>query len=277
MKIGIYYFSGTGNTALFAEHLKIGFEKKWGEEEDFQIHIKDISVDSRVEDDCDLIAIGGPIYAGNMPEMLIRWVHYNIPGTQMGTPAIVFSTSAGTENAYGVESISCKLQSKGYRVIAKEIVEMPRNFYFDKYKANSKEEIRSRIEAAKVRGELVASNIPPEHLSGEKRMLNSRRGILLRDLLAETFSIMAKFMGKNYHATDACVQCGTCVKHCPRHNIQIAEAGTRHLSKCMMCTKCLHICPVNAIQYKGITLEQYDLLLKPGKLDEIINSEDCGI
>jgi ferredoxin len=262
MKIGIYYFSGTGNTALFAQHLKIGFEKKWGEQEDFQIHIKDISVDSMVEDNCDLIAIGGPIYAGNMPEMFIRWAHYNIPGTLRGTPAIVFSTSAGTENAFGVESIACKLQDKGYRVIAKEIVEMPRNFYFDKYKANSKEEIESRIEAAKERGELVASNIPLEHLSGEKRMRNSKNGILLRDLLAETFSVMAKFMGKNYHATDACVQCGTCVKNCPTQNIEIAEVGTRHHRKCMMCTKCLHICPVNAIQYKGITLEQYNLLLK---------------
>ena len=261
MKIGIYYFSGTGNTALFAQHLKIGFEKKWGEDEDFQIHMKDISVDSKVEDDCDLIAIGGPIYAGNMPEKLIRWAILNVPGTLRGTPAIVFSTSAGTENAFGVESISCKLQDKGYRVIAKEIVEMPRNFYFDKYKANSKEEIESRIEAAKERGELVASKIPPEHLSGEKRMRNSKKGILLRDLLAETFSVMAKFMGKNYHATEACVQCGTCVRNCPTRNIEIAEVGTRHHRKCMMCTKCLHICPVNAIQYKGITLEQYNQLL----------------
>jgi ferredoxin/menaquinone-dependent protoporphyrinogen IX oxidase len=262
MKIGIYYFSGTGNTALFAEHLKKGFEKKWGEDGDLQIHTKDISVDSKVEDDCDLIVIGGPIYAGNMPKMFIRWVLYNIPGTLRGIPAIVFSTSAGTENAFGVESISCKLQTKGYRVIAKEIVEMPRNFYFDKYKANSKEEIKSRIEAAKERGELVASNIPPEHLSGEKRLRNSKKGVLLRDLLAETFSVMAKFMGKNYHATEACIQCGTCVKNCPTRNIEIAEVGTKHLGKCMMCTKCLHICPVNAIQYKGITLVQYNQLLK---------------
>ena len=262
MKIGIYYFSGTGNTALFAQHLKIGFEKKWGGDENFQIHIKDISVDSKVEDDCDLIAIGGPIYAGNMPEMLIRWAHYNIPGTQRGIPAIVFSTSAGKENAFGVESISCKLKEKGYRVIAKEIVEMPRNFYFDKYKANSKEEIETRIKAAKMRGEMVASNIPLEHLSDVRGFAGSKKGILLRDLLAETFSVMAKFMGKNFHATEACVQCGTCVKNCPTQNIKIAEVGTKHLSKCMMCTKCLHICPVNAIQYKGKTLEQYNQLLK---------------
>jgi NAD-dependent dihydropyrimidine dehydrogenase PreA subunit/flavodoxin len=261
MKIGIYYFSGTGNTALFAEHLKKGFEERWGGQEDFQIHTKDISVDSKVEDNCDLIAIGGPIYAGNMPERLIRWVHYNIPGTLRDTPAMVFSTSAGLENAFGVESISCKLQVKGYRVIAKEMVEMPRNFYFDKYKANSKEEIESRIEAAKERGEMVASNIPLEYLTGKQRMLNNKNGILLRDLLAETFSVMAKFMGKNYHATDACVQCGTCVRNCPTQNIKIAEVGTRHLSKCMMCTKCLHICPVNAIQYKGNQVEQYNQLL----------------
>ncbi len=262
MKIGIYYFSGTGNTALFAKHLKIGFEKRWGADEDFQIHIKDISVDSKVEDDCDLIAIGGPIYAGNMPEMFIRWVHYNIPGTQMDTPAIVFSTSAGTENAFGVESISCKLKDKGYRVIAKEIVEMPRNFYFDKYKANSEEEIESRIEAAKERGEMVALNLPQEYLSGQQRMTSRKKGILLRDLLAETFSVMAKFMGKNYHATDDCIQCGTCVKNCPTKNIELAKVGTKHQTKCMMCTKCLHICPVNAIQYKGITVEQYNQLLK---------------
>lgn len=262
MKIGIYYFSGTGNTVLFAQHLKIGFEKRWGAEADFQIHIKDISVDSKVEDDCDLIAIGGPIYAGNMPEKLIRWTLHNIPGTLRDVPAIVFSTSAGTENAFGVESISCKLKDKGYRVIAKEIVEMPRNFYFDNYEANSKEEIESRIEAAKQRGEMVASNIPLEYLSGRQRMTCRKKGILLRDLLAETFSVMAKFMGKNYHATDDCIQCGTCVNNCPTKNIELAKVGTNHKRKCMMCTKCLHICPVNAIQYKGNTVEQYNQLLK---------------
>lgn len=261
MKIGIYYFSGTGNTAHFAEHLKIGFEKQADLVDQMEIVVRDVSFEPDFETDCDLIAIGGPIYAGNMPEMLIRWVLRNIPETKDNKPAIVFSTSAGSENAFGVESISCKLEDKGYLIAAKEIVEMPRNFYFNKYEKNSDDEIAARISAAEQRAESVGEQILEQIKSIAEGLPNNKKGILGRDLLAETFSVMAKFMGKNYHATAACVKCGTCVKHCPTQNIKLAGEGTKHMAKCMMCTKCLHICPVNAIQYKGKNLVQYNQLL----------------
>lgn len=96
MKVQIAYFSGTGNTKTIA----LGYERvlsKLGH----QVLITSI-------EDCvelgshDLLIIGGPIYAGNMPDELINWVRKNVTEVKDHQKAIVFSTSAGLLNANGV-------------------------------------------------------------------------------------------------------------------------------------------------------------------------------
>lgn len=68
-----------------------------------------------------------------MPDRLINRVRTNIASTNSDKKAIVFSTSAGLQNAYGVLSIGKKLISKGYKLMDTPTFEMPRNYYIDKY------------------------------------------------------------------------------------------------------------------------------------------------
>lgn len=267
MKIGIYYFSGTGNTKFIGEQIKEKFEsKKNGDNYLNEVAMKDISGDANFSTEEDLIIIGGPIYAGNMPEKLIRWVLRNVPETDKKTKVVIYSTSAGLLNANGVDSIASKLSKKGYEVLMKECFVMPRNFYFGSYEPNTPDEIERMIAAAELRVGVLTNELNKtlEGLHNGKAcevLEISHKGVLGKDMFAELFSVMAKFMGRSFKSDDKCIRCGKCASGCPQKNIQLKGKGIQHSNKCMMCTKCLHVCPVNSINYNGKKYDQYNRFL----------------
>lgn len=242
MKISIVYFSGTGNTKAIAEGYNELLLKKGHSVEILSIE------ESVVMSDHDLLIIGGPIYAGNMPDELINWVRKNVKSVE-NKGAIVYSTSAGLLNANGVKSIGKKLEKKGYNLIDLVTFEMPRNFYIDKYEPTA-EEVQKK-EFGDAANKIVESVGCFEH----PKLLKVEESVLMMDLLADLFRVMAKFMGTSFAINENCVGCGLCEANCPKKNINYREKKYHH--NCMMCTRCIHNCPVNAISYKGKHIEQY--------------------
>ena len=88
-------------------------------------------------------------------------------------------------------------------------------------------------------------------------VLGISESVIMIDLFADVFRLMAKSLGKSYQITDKCIGCGKCEKNCPQHNIDFRKKY--YSNKCMMCTRCIHNCPVNAIAYKGKHIEQYQV------------------
>ena len=257
MKIGIYTFSGTGNTAYIAKQMKNAIQSM-DQDRVHQVDLYDIAKNPQFDPTIDVLILGGPIYAGNIPEKMIRWILRSIPKTATQTRAIVFTTSTGLGNAFGVDSMASKLIKKGYSVISKECFEMPRNFYFDRYLPESEDVVKNKFDDAshKVQSMTFDSLLDD---SGEDRVWSDpHKGILGKDLLAELFSVIAKFMGKSLSADDSCIQCMKCVNHCPQANIRLSNGKIVFGKDCMMCTRCIHGCPVNAIAYKGKKFPQYN-------------------
>lgn len=251
MKITMIHFSGTGNSKYIADY--IGHKLI---ENNHNVDIYSIEQNPIISKDTDLLIIGGPIYAGNVPEKLIRWVLGNVP--ESNANCIVYSTSAGSLNANGVDSLAKKLSKKGYNVLAKETYVMPRNFYLGKYQKNTKDEVNEIL--TKVNEELDEL-VDKICLEVFEYKIFENKGVLVKDLLAETFSVMSRFMGKNFSVDDNCIKCGLCVKSCPQNNISFdQDKNIRFLNKCMLCARCIHKCPKNAINYKGKKYEQYSLL-----------------
>lgn len=245
MKTAIYYFSGTGNSQYVAEQMKLQLENL-----SHEVVIQSIE-EEVIDFDVDLLILGGPIYAGNIPEKMIRWILRHIPQTT-NTKAVVYTTSAGLKNANGVTSMGDKLIKKGYELLATPIYEMPRNYYFDGYEQTPYEEALEKIRHTTERiGEEMLEMLTSNSIVIEEKVLKY-------DLLEEVMSVMTRFMGKNYVIGSSCIQCGLCQKSCPMSNINLSKKKAYGL-KCMMCTRCLHQCPVNAITYKGIAQEQYKL------------------
>ena len=243
MRIQIVYFSGTGNTKTIA----LGYERvlsRLGH----QVLVSSI-------EECDelgsheLLIIGGPIYAGNMPDELINWVRKNIAEVNEHQKAIVFSTSAGLLNANGVKSIGKKLLKKGYEIVDTPTFEMPRNFYIDKYEPTPEAIQKQQFERA---SELILESI--KNIDYNKDLV-FHESVIMIDILADVFRIMAKSMGKSFAIDESCIGCGKCEKNCPKQNINFKDK--QYSNKCILCTRCIHNCPVNAISYKNKKIEQY--------------------
>ncbi|WP_343342709.1 EFR1 family ferrodoxin [Terrisporobacter petrolearius] len=251
MNITMIYFSGTGNSKYIVDYL--GNKLK---ENNHNVETYNIEQNPIIPIDTDLLVIGGPIYAGNVPEKLIRWVLRNVP--ESSANSIVYSTSAGLINANGVDSLAKKLSKKGYNVLAKETYLMPRNFYFGKYPKNTKDEVDEMLKDVNKQLDELVDKICLDTLKSKEF---ENKGVLGKDLLAETFSVMSRFMGKSFSVDDNCIKCGICVKNCPENNINFdKDKNIRFSNKCMLCCRCIHNCPKNAINYKGKKYEQYSLL-----------------
>jgi len=250
MRAVIRYFSGTGNTRygaeLFAERLKgMGYS----------VSCESIETAGPILEEMDLLVIGGPVMAGNVPEQLIRWVLRSVPSVSRGD-ALVFTTSAGLENAHGVHSLARKLAKKGFRVVGQPVFEMPRNYYFGRYEPTPAEDQR-RLAAelpGKVAGALadIGNGSPPVPLQGKGKTLT-------QDLTAELFGLIARGMGKKFTSFPGdCIGCGRCIRECPRQNIRANPAGgVVFQGRCMLCTRCIHHCPAHAIGYGGVKYARY--------------------
>lgn len=245
MRISIVYFSGTGNTAYIAKLYEKAFASQGHEVQLLPIDQRDSLKDH------DLLLVGGPIYAGNMPDELIMWVRKKIARSN-GKKALAFSTSAGLENAHGVKSIGKKLIQKGYTLVDMQTFEMPRNFYIDKYPPTP---LENQVEQLKAAGPQVLVSI---NKINETSALSVHQSVLTIDLFADLFRIMAKSMGANFKIGENCINCGKCERECPKNNIRYESKA--YMKNCMMCTRCIHGCPVNAITYKGKTVKQYKVL-----------------
>lgn len=242
MKIIIVYFSGTGNTKAIAEGYQMVLTKNG-----HTVKLKSIE-EIQSLDEHDLLIVGGPIYAGNMPDKLINWIRKYVPKVA-AKKAIVFSTSAGLLNANGVRSIGKKLTNKGYTLVDMATFEMPRNFYIDKYEPTPEVVQKQQFENAALRIieslSSIDTTIP----------LCVDESVVMIDLFSDLFRLMAKFMGKSFQIHENCINCGLCEKNCPQHNIKSQEK--QYSNRCILCTRCIHNCPVNAISYKGKHIEQY--------------------
>lgn len=243
MKIGIYYFSGSGNTKWVGEEM-MGLLMKQGH----QVEISSIEDKPQVGHE-DLIIIGGPIYAGNMPEMLLKWVLKEVPKTN-GGKAIVYSTSACLENAFGVFSLAKKLEKKGYKIGKLLPYILPRNYYISNYEPTPKAEAIQLFEEAKVA-------IDRDMMSFDGSYDRSQK-VIFWDIFAKIMLMMSKVMGRKLAASPHCTLCKKCERNCPTGNIRVNQEVV-FAGKCMLCTRCIHSCPVNAITYKGKSIEQYDI------------------
>lgn len=74
------------------------------------------------------------------------------------------------------------------------------------------------------------------------------------------FALMSKGLSKThgkrikkFAASDACIGCGTCVRVCPRSNIQLHDGKPVFGPNCIGCLSCVQLCPKQAINIGKVT------------------------
>jgi flavodoxin/ferredoxin len=238
--VGIFYFSGTGNTEIVSELLEQAFKDRGVDAGRFKIEDILNGEAQVVVQSYDIVGVGHPIHGFDAP-----WVVYDfvarLPLAE-GKRAFVFKTAGGPEtiNHSASKSLIARLQRKGYEVFYDRLFYLSSNWVYKQSAPLVKRLYNAAVEKA--------AHMSEEILAGKERVL--RPGTFLRVLaraVGLSEALGARFFGKDLHVSDACTDCGKCIDNCPMRNISRDNGAIRFGWRCVWCMRCIYACPQQAI------------------------------
>ena len=241
-KIGIFYFSGTGNTKIVAnlfsnEFQNKGFSTKLIPIEDILNNTLALSID-----DYDLLGFGHPVHAFSAPKIFFHFL--NILPKVNCKKAFTFKTAGDPLCSGGSTNLVRKhLSKKGYKVFHENLIVMPTNVMF-KYDDSL---IKQLYEVAVKKVKRGTKEILLGKTNLQKNNLWLKIGTYLFN---KAESSGAAYFGKYLITTDSCNLCGKCIRECPTRNISISNKKIIFRNKCTFCLRCIYICPEKAILNK---------------------------
>lgn len=245
-KIGIFYFSGTGNTELVADIIR----NKFAELDCMVdlIRMEDIRKAGLYlyPDQYDYLGIGCPVIGFGTPRLAAEFIR-DLPASD-GKKTFLFRTAGGVApvNYNASKPIIRKLEKKGYHVEYERIFSISSNWVV-KFEDMIAQQL---YVATKRKAELMCMEI----LNGKQRIL--RTGIRLRILMGMVRTISTgglRFMGKDLFTDRSCTHCGLCIKNCPASNICERDGKIRFGNSCSSCMRCIYSCPHGAIRFRFLT------------------------
>lgn len=237
MKVILYVFSGTGNTAavakLYQQYLNA----------DVTIYrISDKSDKPPLPDQFDLIGFGYPIHAFCAPEPILEFVK-KLPAVE-NKRTFIFKTSGEGLHINDCSSQKCIriLTRKGYDVVLERHFVMPYNMIYRHCDAMAKQMwIYSQA--------LVKANCIELEKGVREKV---KKSIFLRmwtDPIGFIERHFAHFHGTAFKVdSKKCLNCGKCIKNCPENNISIRNGKYKFGHKCVLCMGCSFHCPANAVK-----------------------------
>jgi flavodoxin/ferredoxin len=239
MKIGIYVFSGTGNTLIAAELLAGSFRGAGADADVIKIenHTKNKSVPNLSK--YDMIGIGYAVHAFDAPRPAYDFMRAlpESPGKRL----FLFK-SAGDFfwNGGSSSKVRSTLAKKGFDVFHETLFVMPANVFM-RYPDPV---IKNLYTIA----EKTAGKSAGEILSGARSL--AKNGIFKRiftRLFSDGESFGVKRLGRHMKVSSECNMCGVCWRDCPTGNITQGEARPIFDKTCCLCMRCIHHCPKYAI------------------------------
>lgn len=243
VKVDIYYFSGTGNTAWVVKRL-VGRLAELGDEVIATSceNLAAVDVDPAA---CDVIGIAFPVHASFAPSLVRDFVTDLPPAAGKLLFAVTTAGYAAGDTAwYAVKS----LRAKGYEPFVLANVLVANNLrlpVLSPLPIPSSEVMVDKLEQASGKIDQLAGWIHRRDHHVEGAGLFGRLLGVSQRLSVGPFEALA-FQG--FFADETCTRCGWCVDHCPVHNIEMTDDGIEFLDRCMLCMRCYSFCPSQAIQ-----------------------------
>ncbi len=231
--MGIYVFSGTGNTYRCAAALQ---EKLAGYGEDAQIHRIEEENGAPLEKD---LVLCYPVHGFNAPRIMIRFCK----GLRNGTGNIWFLKTSGEPlrlNDSSSAQLARILKRKGYTVKGEFHYVMPYNMIF-----------RHSDEMAALMWRTAQERIP----DAARQIAEGKGRPAKPGAAAKTMAGLCRIEhgffpvnGRLFRVDSKhCIKCMKCVKDCPVSNIRYEDGRFRFGGNCTECTRCSFGCPAGAI------------------------------
>ncbi len=256
MKIGLFYFSGTGNTRYVAELFQKELEKGANSVELLPMEDYTKSGTSPDLSPYNLIGIGFPVHAFDAPSLVYNFLKLLPTGKQQ---YFLFKT-AGSKFMYGgsTRKLRMELADKGWKLKHESFYEMPAN-------------MASKVDEAK--NEVRIRRACDQVALAVQQILAGERVVLPDTDLQRTFSIINRLESRGcrkgsrfWTVKNTCIHCGLCVRECPTANISESEGSLEFGDKCIFCLRCWWNCPTRALAHP---YAKHVMLKRPYKLPEL--------
>lgn len=245
MKVGIFYFSGTGNTETVA--------KKWQQEASkYNIQIDLIKMEDINEDvdvSCyDKVGFGYPIHAFNAPSIVNKFVK-RIKKLDNKKDAFVLMVSGEYMNLNHSSDNKMKRILKRRNIIVKSEYHylMPYNMIF--------RHTEKRAYQMYVTMNALAELDVKDYLVDDKpHYLKKHHGVGWLIWLFRIEQPFAPVNGLTFKVNKKkCINCMKCVNNCPTKNIEFKDGKFKFHNRCLCCTRCSFNCPTNAFSIGLLT------------------------
>ena len=274
--IGIYCFSGAGNTEVISDLLRDAL-RRGGVRVEIR-RMEDI-LKGRVPnaaDTWDMLGIAHPIYGFAAP----RIVHRFLRELPLADGKRVFLLKSAADflaiNHAASGPVIRQLEERGYEVVYDRIICMPCTWLI-----GYPDSLSRQLHAVAI---AKTEHMCMELLAGKSRRLSMHPTLkALARLVGVAEAWGARFFGKELRVSSACVDCGRCIQECPTGNIRREDGHTRFGWDCLWCMRCIYACPQRAISprfSRFFVLEGgYDLgaILVDGSPDDaLVNADTRG-
>lgn len=255
-KIHTIFFSPTGTTKTVASHLAA----KLSNELKAEIVEHDITYPSGRNSELnfkteDLVIIGFPVYAGRIPNLLLK-VFEKIKGSNTPCIPIVLYGNRAFDDA--LRELSDLMEERGFRSVAAGAF-VGQHSFSNTLAAGRPDKMD--LKEVELFGEKVFS----------KLFLSNQNNLdLALKIPGKSKEERAYFQPKSKtgskinilkvipQTSESCTKCGTCVSHCPMGSID-ASNPSLIIGPCIKCNACVRLCPVGA---KSFTDEGYLIHLR---------------
>lgn len=258
MSTTIYYFTGTGNSYVIASKIAAKAAGRL-------VPIASLLGNDEIEVDADCIGLVFPVYYGDLPNIVARFV----PKLRALAGRYVFAVSTyGGGKGDALKSIEALVESGGGRLAAFYGLHMPQNAFSkpwdsaarlyrraDEMVALIDRNLDARAEGVFVSEWLMDLVQAPVYVLLKplsRRQLIKAAGGQKTDSLSESIYRL----DRSFTASEACTGCGVCARVCPAQNIAMQLERPVWLHHCENCLACANFCPQQAI-HTGLTAGDY--------------------
>jgi ferredoxin len=256
MRIGVFYFTGTGNTEFVARELQAAFGPEHPTEL-LNIELLPDVLRPAFLAPFDLLVFGAPVLAFNAPRHFARFLR-RLPDGK-GERVFLF-LNAGGDRWADIGYPASILRRRGYAVTNQAFFLTPGNLLVRnidettgeitfgisgwRYRQNG----RQMFETCRNEVRLVAQRL----LRGETDSVrfNFLSRVVFAFFRSVFYNLACNFFKWHVRATRDCNFCRVCAKTCPTRNIRIEGGKVRFGSSCTVCYRCINACPRQAVHLR---------------------------
>jgi ferredoxin len=250
-QIGIFYFSGTGNSENVANWINEYAIRNGIVSTMKKITDSEIGKMEKLSDNSNIIFVS-PVHGFNYPPIMIQFLlkfpkgknNVHLLNTRAGMLLWKYITPGISGVAFYFAALILWL--KGYKIKSMFPVNLPSNWISIHPGLNDR-----TIQYLHTKNKEIVMNFSEKVILGKGNL----KGLyeIVQDLIVAPIAVLYYFIGrfilaKTFFANSLCNNCNQCVKKCPVSAIKIVNERPYWTYNCESCMKCVGNCPEKAIE-----------------------------